>query len=153
MLERTLIIIKPDGIQRHLVGRIIKRLEQKGLKLVAAKLLQISEDLARQLYYVHRDKPFYEGIVRYLSSAPALVMVWQAQGAIDMTRKMMGATFGLEAEPGTIRGDFSCSNRYNLIHGSDSPKSAEREIGLFFSDKEIIDYKLADEQWLYGRND
>jgi nucleoside-diphosphate kinase len=151
MLERTLIIIKPDGIQRHLIGRIIKRLEQKGLQLVAAKLLQISEDLARQLYCVHRDKPFYEGIVEYLSSAPALVMVWQAENVIDMTRKIMGATFGPEAAPGTIRGDFSCSNRYNVIHGSDSPESAEREIGLFFSDKEIVDYEFADDQWLYGK--
>lgn len=151
MLERTLIIIKPDGIQRHLVGQIIMRLEQKGLQLVAAKFMQISEDLARQLYFVHRRKPFYEGIVEYLASAPTLIMVWQAEGVIAMTRKLMGATFGPEAEPGTIRGDFSCSNRYNVIHGSDNPESAEREIGLFFSDEEITDYKLADEQWLYGK--
>jgi nucleoside-diphosphate kinase len=150
-LERTLIIIKPDGIQRHLVGRIVARLEQKGLQLVAAKFMQISQDLARQLYSVHRGKPFYEGIIEYLSSAPILVMVWQAEGVVTMTRKLMGATFGPEAEPGTIRGDFSCTNRYNLIHGSDSPESAECEIGLFFRDEEIVDYKFADEQWLHGR--
>ncbi|MFB0523980.1 MAG: nucleoside-diphosphate kinase, partial [Phycisphaerae bacterium] len=132
MAERTLIIIKPDAIQRHLAGDIIGRFEKKGLKLVAAKFMQISEELARQLYAVHRGKPFYEGLVNYLSSAPTLVMVWQAQGVIDITRKMIGATFGYEAQPGTIRGDFSCSRGYNLIHGSDSPESAEREIKLFF---------------------
>ena len=153
MAERTLIIIKPDAIQRHLAGRIIARFEKKGLKLVAAKFIQISEDLASRLYAVHRGKPFYEGLIKYLSSAPALVMVWEAQGVIDMARKMMGATFGYDAEPGTIRGDFSCSRGYNLIHGSDSPESAEQEIKLFFSPDEIIDYELTDAHWLYGRND
>ena len=153
MAERTLIIIKPDAIQRHLAGDIIGRFEKKGLKLVAAKFMQISEDLARQLYAVHRGKSFYEGLVNYLSSAPTLVMVWQAQGVIDIARKMIGATFGYDAQPGTIRGDFSCSKGYNLIHGSDSPESAEREIKLFFTPEEIIDYKLANAAWLYGQND
>jgi len=151
MPERTLIIIKPDGIQRHLAGRIIARFEQKGLKLVAAKFMQIPEKLARQLYAVHRGKPFYEAIVKYLSSAPTVVMVWQGDGVVEMTRKMMGATFGYEAEPGTIRGDFGCSKRCNLVHGSDSGESAEREIKLFFRPREIIDYRLADEKWLYGQ--
>ena len=153
MAERTLIIIKPDGIQRHLAGEIIGRFEKKGLKLVAARFMQLSEPLARQLYAVHRGKPFFEGLVEYLSSAPVLVMVWEAEGIIDITRKMMGATFGYDAEPGTIRGDFSCSKGYNLIHGSDSPESAEREIKLFFKPDEIIDYELADADWLYGKND
>ncbi len=153
MAERTLIIIKPDGIQRHLVGEIIKRLEQKGLQLVAAKFMPITEDLARKHYAVHKDKPFFEGVVKYLSSAPSLLMVWEAEGIIDMVRKMLGATFGYEAEPGTIRGDFGCSRGYNLIHGSDSAESARQEINLFFSPSEIIDYELADSQWLYGRND
>ncbi len=153
MAERTLIIIKPDGIQRHLAGEIIGRFEKKGFKLVAAKFIQISEDLARRHYAVHRGKGFFEGVVKYLSSAPLLVMVWEAEGIIDMSRKMMGATFGYDAEPGTIRGDFSSSRGYNLIHGSDSPQSAEREIELFFKPDEIIDYELADACWLYGKND
>ena len=152
MAERTLIIIKPDGVQRHLAGEIIGRLEKKGFKLTSAKFMQISEELARQLYAVHQGKPFFEALVKYLPSAPVLVMVWQAEGIIDMVRKMMGATFGYDAEPGTIRGDFSCSKRYNLIHGSDSPESAEREIKLFFSPDEIIDYELTDADWLYGKS-
>ena len=153
MAERTLIIIKPDGIQRHLAGEIIGRFEKKGFKLVATKLMQISEELARQHYAVHKNKAFFEGVVKYLSSAPSLVMLWEAEGIINMARKMMGATFGYEAEPGTIRGDFSSSRGYNLIHGSDSPESAEQEIKLFFTQDEIIDYKLTDANWLYGRND
>jgi len=153
MAERTLIIIKPDGIQRHLAGQIIARFEQKGLKLVAAKFMQISEELARQLYVVHRGKPFYEAIVKYLCSAPILATVWQGDGAVNMARKMIGSTFGYEAEPGTIRGDLGCSQRYNLVHGSDSPESAQQEIELFFTPGEIIDYKLADAEWLYGKSD
>jgi nucleoside-diphosphate kinase len=153
MAERTLIIIKPDGIQRHLSGEIITRFEKKGFKLVAAKFMQTSEQLARQLYAVHQGKSFFEGLIRYLTSAPVLVMVWEAEGIIDMVRKMMGATFGYDAQAGTIRGDFSRSKGYNLIHGSDSVESAEQEINLFFKPKEIIDYELADADWLYGKND
>ncbi len=153
MSERTLVIIKPDCIQRHLAGEVIGRFEKKGLKLVAAKFIQISEEPARQLYDVHRGKPFFEGLVKFLSSAPVLVMVWEAEGVIDMVRKMMGATFGCDAEPGTIRGDFGCSKGYNLVHGSDSAESAEQEIMLFFRPSEIVDYKLTDEDWLYGKND
>lgn len=153
MTERTLIIIKPDGLQRHLVGEIISRFEKKGFKLVAAKFMKITEELARRHYAVHNGKPFFEGVVKYLASTPALLMVWQAEGIIEMSRKMMGATFGCEAEPGTIRGDFSCSRGYNLIHGSDSGESAEKEIKLFFTPDEIIDYDLSDADWLYGKND
>ena len=153
MAERTLIIVKPDGIQRHLAGQVIARFEQKGLKLVAAKFMQISEQLARQLYAVHTGKHFYEDLVKYICSAPTLVMVWEAEGVIEMVRKMMGATFGYDAQPGTIRGDFSSSRRCNLIHGSDSRESAKQEIEMFFSPDEIIDYELADADWLYGQND
>ena len=153
MAERTLVIIKPDCIQRHLAGEVIGRFEKKGLKLVAAKFIQISEEPARQLYDVHRGKPFFEGLVKFLSSAPVFVMVWEAEGVIDIVRKMMGATFGCDAEAGTIRGDFGCSKGYNLVHGSDSAESAEREIKLFFQPSEIVDYKLTDEDWLYGKND
>ena len=151
MAERTLIIIKPDGVQRHLIGEIIGRFEKKGLKLVAAKFLQLSEKQASQLYAVHREKAFFKGLVKFLSSAPVFLTVWEAEGIIDMTRKMMGATFGFYAELGTIRGDFSCSERCNLVHGSDSPESAQQEIKLFFAPSEIINYKLTDAQWLYGR--
>ncbi len=153
MAERTLIIIKPDAVQRHLVGEIISRFEKKGLKLVAAKFMQIPLQLACRLYAIHKGKSFYEGLVKYLSSAPSLVMVWEAEGIIDMVRKMMGATFGYDAQPGTIRGDFSCSKGYNLIHGSDSPQSAKQEIELFFGPEEIVDYQFADAGWLYGKND
>jgi nucleoside-diphosphate kinase len=152
MVERTLIILKPDCIQRHLAGEVISRFEAKGLKLVAAKFMKIPEALARRHYAVHEGKPFFEGVVKYLSSSPSLVMVWQADEAIAIARRMMGATFGPQAEPGTIRGDLSCSQRYNLVHGSDSPQSAEFEIGLYFKPEELIDYSFDDERWLYGRN-
>jgi len=153
MPERTLIIIKPDGIQRHLAGEIITRFEKKGFKLVAAKFVQASLELTQQLYAVHEGRPFYEGLVKYLASSPILVTVFEAEGIVDMARKIMGDTFGYQAQPGTIRGDFSCSRGYNLIHGSDSPKSAEREINLFFEPDEITDYELTDAKWLYGKND
>lgn len=153
MAERTLIIVKPDGIGRHLAGEIISRFERKGFKLVAAKFMQISESLARQHYAVHKGKPFFEGVVKYISSAPSLVMVWEADGIIDMSRKMMGATFGYEAQAGTIRGDFSCSRGYNLVHGSDSAESAAKEISLYFAPDEIVNYNLIDAGWLYGKND
>jgi len=149
MAERTLIIIKPDAIQRHLAGRIIERFENKGFKLVAAKFLQISKEPASQFYAVHRDKPFYKGLIEFITSAPSLIMVWEAEGVIGMARKIMGATFGYEAQPGTIRGDFGCSQTHNLVHGSDSSESAEQEINIFFGPDEIVDYKLANAQWLY----
>jgi nucleoside-diphosphate kinase len=144
MAERTLVIIKPDCIQRYLAGEVIGRFEKKGFKLFAAKFMQISEEPARQLYAVHQGKPFFEDLVKFISSAPVLVMVWEAEDIIAMSRKMIGATFGYDAEPGTIRGDFGCSNRYNLVHGSDSVESAEMEINLFFQPDEIVDYKLTD---------
>ncbi len=153
MTERTLIIVKPDGVQRRFVGDIISRFEKKGLKLIAAKFIKIPESLAREHYGIHKGKPFFEGVVKYLSSAPVMVMVWEAEGIIAMSRKMMGATFGYDAEPGTIRGDFGCSKGYNLIHGSDSPQSAEKEIKLYFTAEELQCYEFADEKWLYGKND
>jgi len=150
MAERTLIIIKPDAVQRHLAGRIIARFEAKGLKLVAAKLMQISEELARRHYAAHQDKPFFTPAVTFMSSSPSRLMVWEADGIIEITRKMIGSTFGYDAQPGTIRGDFGCSQRYNLIHGSDSPESAQKEIALFFRPDELIDYSLTDSPWLYS---
>ena len=150
MTERTLIIIKPDGIQRHLAGKIISRFERKGLKLVAAKFMQISGELARRHYAAHQDKPFFEPAVKFMASAPSLLMIWEADGCVDMVRRMIGSTFGYEAQPGTIRGDFGCSQRYNLIHGSDSPESARNEIKMFFEPDEIVDYELSDAPWLYS---
>ncbi|MHC4537396.1 MAG: nucleoside-diphosphate kinase [Planctomycetota bacterium] len=153
MTDRTLVIIKPDCVQRHLAGEVIGRFEKKGFKLVAAKFIQISEEAARQLYAVHEGEPFFEDLVKLISSAPVLIMIWEAENIIAMSRKMIGATFGFDAEPGTIRGDFGCSKTYNLAHGSDSPESAEKEIKLFFRSDEIVDYKLTDAFWLNGKKD
>jgi len=149
MVERTLIIIKPDGVQRHLIGEIVGRFEKKGLKLVAARFIRVSNDLARGLYSIHEGKEFYEPLVAYISSFPVLVTVWEADGVIAMARRMMGITRGYDAEPGTIRGDLSISERFTLVHGSDSAESAEREIGLFFTNNEILDYGLHDAAWLH----
>ena len=148
MNERTLIIIKPDGLQRRLAGEIIARFEKKGLKIVAAKLLQISTVLAEKHYAVHKGKDFFDRAVKYISSGPVLVMVLEGEKVIEITRKMMGATFGCNAEPGTIRGDFGTSQTFNLIHGSDSPETAKYEIGLYFKPDEILDYQMPDQKWV-----
>jgi nucleoside-diphosphate kinase len=153
MADKTLIIIKPDGVQRHLIGEIIGRFEKKGLKLVAAKFLKPDKDLAIRLYAVHKGKPFYDGLVKFLCSSPVLVMVWEAQGVIEIARKMLGATFGYEAVSGTIRGDLGCSRGFNLVHSSDSAQSADYEIPIFFRPEEIVNYEFADEHWLYGKNE
>lgn len=153
MAERTLIIIKPDGIQRQIAGQIISRLERRGFKLVGAKFLHITTELANELYSVHHGKSFLDGLVRFISSSPSLVMVWEADGIIEIFRKMMGVTFGCNAETGTIRGDFSCGRRFNLVHGSDSPDSAKREIGIFFKPNELVEYGLTNAHWIYGVND
>ncbi|MGA2069833.1 MAG: nucleoside-diphosphate kinase [Sedimentisphaerales bacterium] len=153
MADKTLIIIKPDGVQRHLVGEIIARFEKKGLKLVAAKFLKPDNTIAARLYAVHKGKPFYDGQIKFLCSSPVLAMVWEAQGIIEITRRMLGATFGYEAMPGTIRGDFGCSTSFNLVHCSDSAQSADYEIPLFFKSEEIVNYEFADEHWLYGKNE
>ena len=148
-METTLIILKPDAVQRALVGQIISRFEGKGLQIVAAKLMQISPDLAARHYQSHKGKSFYEGLVQFMTSRPVVVMALRGNKAIEVCRKMMGATFGSNAEPGTIRGDFGLSNSYNLIHGSDSPEAAEHEIKLFFHEDEIFDYSRQIDQWVY----
>ena len=150
MTERTLIILKPDAVQRQLCGRIIDRFEQKGLQLIAGKFVHITRELAETHYGVHKGKPFYDPLLKYITSGPVMVLVFQADRAIEIARKLMGATFGYQAEPGTIRGDFGCSRGFNLIHGSDSPQSAQTEIKLFFRDDELIDYELSQQHWLYG---
>lgn len=143
-------MIKPDGVQRGFVGNIISRFEQKGLKVVAMKMLVVSGDLAKSYYSEHIGKPFFEPLIEYITSGPSVAMVLEGDDAVKVTRKMMGATDPKEADQGTIRGDFGLQVGRNIIHGSDSLSSAEREISLFFSEKEIIDFKRIDEEWLYG---
>jgi len=148
-METTLIILKPDAVQRGLMGRIIGRFEDKGLEVVGCKLMHISQDLAATHYQSHQGKPFYDGLVRFMTSSPVLVLALRGVGAIAISRKMMGATFGSNAEPGTIRGDFGVSNSFNLIHGSDSPEAAERELSLFFQKEELFEYDRAIRGWVY----
>ena len=148
-METTLIILKPDAVQRGLMGKIITRFEEKGLQIVGAKMMRISQDLAATHYQDHKGKPFYDGLVGFMTSSPVLVLAIKGKGAIAICRKMMGATFGSNAEAGTIRGDFGVSNSFNLIHGSDSPEAAERELGLFFSEGGVLDYERKIEGWVY----
>lgn len=148
-METTLIILKPDAVQRGLMGRIIARFEDKGLAIVGCKLMKISQDLAARHYEAHKAKPFYAGLVRFMTSSPVLVLALRGVGAITIARGMMGATFGSKASPGTIRGDFGVSNSFNLIHGSDSPEAAERELGLFFGPGEVVGLDRAIEPWVY----
>jgi nucleoside-diphosphate kinase len=148
-MERTLIILKPDAVQRALVGKIIARFEEKGLQIVGMKMLTISNDLAARHYAPHVGKPFYDGLVKFMTSSPVIVIALEGKGAIDICRKMMGATFGFKAEPGTIRGDFGVSTSFNLIHGSDSPESAKNELALWFQPEELQAYELANRTWTY----
>ncbi len=148
-MQTTLIILKPDAVQRGLVGRIISRFEDKGLQIVGAKLMKISADLAARHYAVHQGKPFYEKLVRFMTSAPVMVLAIRGRSAVEVARKMMGATFGADAEPGTIRGDFGVSNSLNLIHGSDAPETAENELALFFESGELLEDARAMDQWVY----
>lgn len=148
-MERTLIILKPDAVQRGLIGQILTRFENKGLQIVGMKLMQISTKLAETHYEPHRGKPFYAGLVKFMTSSPVVVLAIEGRDAIAICRKMMGATFGSKAEPGTIRGDFGVSNSFNLIHGSDSPESAQRELGLFFQSGELLEWQPASRGWVY----
>ena len=152
-MERTLIIIKPDGVQRGLAGRILSRFEDKGLKLVACRFRRLPEALLAQHYEAHKERPFYKGLVRFMGESPVMVMVLEGVDAIKVCRKMMGATFGHDAESGTIRGDFGVSRSYNLIHGSDSQQAAEREIALFFEADEVVEWQPAAHRWVYDAED
>jgi nucleoside-diphosphate kinase len=148
-MERTLIILKPDAVQRGICGQIVERFEKKGFQIVGMKLMRIPQSLAETHYAPHKGKPFYEGLVKFMTSSPVIVIALAAKDAIAISRKMMGATFGSKAEPGTIRGDFGVSNSFNLIHGSDSPESATRELGLFFKPEELVDWKPTIQTWVY----
>lgn len=148
-METTLIILKPDAVQRGLMGRIISRFEDKGLQIVGVKLMRISPDLAGRHYESHQGKPFYDGLVKFMTSSPVLVFAARGVGAIGICRKLMGATFGSKAEAGTIRGDFGVSNSFNLIHGSDSPEAAARELELFFNASDLVSYDRPIDAWVY----
>jgi len=148
-MERTLIIFKPDAVQRGLCGQILTRFENKGLQIVGLKFMRISQQTAETHYAPHKGKGFYEGLVKFMTSSPVAVVALEGKNAIAVSRKMMGATFGSNAEPGTIRGDFGVSNSFNLIHGSDSPEAAAKELKLFFKDDELIDWTPAIRTWVY----
>jgi nucleoside-diphosphate kinase len=148
-MERTLIILKPDAVQRGLCGQIIDRFEKKGLQIVGMKMMKIPRSLAQTHYQPHQGKPFYDGLVNFMISSPVMVIALSGKDAIVIARKMMGATFGSKAEPGSIRGDFGVSNAFNLIHGSDSPEAAQRELGLFFKSEELVEWTPAILPWVY----
>lgn len=148
-MERTLVIIKPDGVQRGLVGDIIQRLERRGLRLVGMKFMQISKELAGKHYEVHKERPFYQGLIDYITSAPTVVMVWEGTSAIEVVRNTMGATNPSQAMPGTIRGDFGLEIGRNLIHGSDGPDTAKFEVELFFDKDELVEWKRDTDQWIF----
>lgn len=148
-MERTFVMVKPDGVQRGIAGQVISRFEAKGLKLAAARLMTIDSELAARHYGEHVGKPFYEKLVRFITSGPVLAMVWEGEDAISVVRTLVGKTNPKEAGPGTVRGDYGMTTGKNIIHASDSPVSAEREINLFFSEKEIQGYTRIDETWLY----
>ncbi len=147
-MQQTLLLLKPDCMERRLAGRIIARIEDKGLLIVALKLMRVTPELARRHYAEHVDKDFYPGLETFVTSGPLVAMVVEGPEAIAVVRKLAGATSGRSAEPGTIRGDFSCSNRLNLVHASDGPESAEREIGIFFTPEEILHHTPTIFPWL-----
>jgi nucleoside-diphosphate kinase len=146
--EQTLVLVKPDGVQRGLIGEVIGRLERRGLKLAGMKLMQITEELAGRHYAEHREKPFFGGLVSFITSAPVVAMVWEGPGAVAMVRAMMGATNPANAAPGTIRGDLAVDFGMNVIHGSDSPESAQREVSLFFAPAEVLPWERTVDAWV-----
>ncbi len=147
-MEQTLVLVKPDGVQRGLIGEIIVRLERRGLKLLGLKLMQMSRELAAAHYAAHEGKSFYNGLVDYITSGPIVAMVWEGKDAIAIVRKTMGATKAGEAEPGTIRGDFAVEIGRNLVHGSDGVESAAREVALFFDEGELVSWERATDRWI-----
>ena len=148
-MERTLVIIKPDGVQRGLIGPITARLERRGLKITAMKMIQMDYDLAKRHYAVHEGKAFYEKLLEYITSGPVVVMVVEGKAAIEVVRRTMGATNPTEAVPGTIRADYGLEMGRNLVHGSDGPETAAFEIGLWFTDEEILNYRRSVDSWIF----
>ena len=148
-MERTYLMIKPDGVQRGLCGEIISRFEKKGLKLVAMKMMVIPKEVAENHYGEHKGKKFFDSLISYITSGPVLAMVWEGEDAVSVCRNMMGKTNPKESAPGTIRGDFGMQTGMNIIHGSDSPESAEREISIFFKKEELVSYDKTMCKWIY----
>jgi nucleoside-diphosphate kinase len=147
-MERTFLMIKPDGVQRGLIGEIVSRFEKKGLQLAAAKFMSVDQELAVQHYAEHEGKPFYEPLIAFITSAPVFAMVWQGDNVIALSRALIGKTNAVEAAPGTIRSDYAVHTNFNLIHGSDSPENAEREIGIFFAPQELVEYEQTIQRWI-----
>lgn len=152
-METTLVLVKPDGVQRHLVGRIVTRFEEKGLQLVGLKMLAVPEALLRQHYAAHKGKPFFEGLIAYMAGGVSVALALRGPRAIAVVRGMMGKTFGFEAAPGTIRGDFGLSGSFNLVHGSDSPEAAATELKLFFRPDELHEWRHLDRDALLDPRD
>lgn len=148
VMEKTFLMIKPDGVQRGLIGEIVSRFEKKGLTLSAAKFMTVTQELAEIHYAEHKGKPFYEPLLTFITSGPVFAMVWSGDNVIALTRALIGKTDALVAAPGTIRSDFAVHTNFNLIHGSDSPANAKREIGLFFTPEEIVHYEHALQKWV-----
>ncbi|HDS58860.1 MAG TPA: nucleoside-diphosphate kinase [Thermoplasmatales archaeon] len=149
MAERTFVMVKPDGIQRRLAGEVLARFERAGLKIVALKFVQVSRRLAERHYAVHRGKPFYEGLIEYITSGPVLAMVLEGNHVISRVRTMVGATDPGQAQPGTIRGDYAQEIGRNIVHASDGPETARQEIDLWFSPDDMVDYEMSDRAWLF----
>jgi len=147
-MERTLVLVKPDGVQRGLIGEIISRFERTGLKLVALKMLRMDRKMAGQHYAIHQGKPFFEGLVSFITSSPLIAAVFEGKSAVEVVRKTMGTTDPVKAAPGTIRGDLALDIGRNVVHGSDSLENAQKEINLFFSAKEIVSYERQVEPWI-----
>lgn len=147
-MERTLILVKPDGVQRNLIGEIISRFERRGLKLIGMKFMQMSQSLAEKHYAVHKERPFFNDLVAYITSGPIVAMVWEGNDAINAARATIGATKPVDASPGTIRGDFGMEIGRNLVHGSDSPENGLKEASLFFREDELVSWKRDLERWI-----
>ena len=150
-MERTLVLVKPDGVQRGLIGEVISRLERRGLRLVAAKFMNVRRQLAETHYAIHKGKPFYDGLISYITSAPVMAMVWEGPNAIAAVRQTMGATRPTEAAPGTIRHDFALEVGRNLTHASDEPSNAEKEVALWFKKEELVDWKREVDKWIFEK--
>lgn len=150
-MERTLVLVKPDGVQRGLIGEVLSRLEHRGLRLVAAKFMQVSKQLAETHYAIHKGKPFYDGLIQYITSAPVMAMVWEGPNAVAAVRQTMGATRPTEAAPGTLRHDFALEVGRNLTHASDEPTNAEKEVALWFKKEELVDWKRQVDQWIFEK--
>ena len=148
-MEKTFLMVKPDGVQRNLIGEIVSRFEKKGFQLIGAKLMVIPAEVAEKHYAEHKERPFFGELVDFITSGPVFAMAWQGENVIATARQMMGSTNPKDAAPGTIRGDFGVTVGKNIIHGSDSPESAERELGIFFKEEELSEYSKLVNEWIY----